>query len=72
MGTRNMADAVGHGHHGQTEGDVNAKETNGATSEDGSAATSENEDECAEQFGEKFVTCFHNCLNFNWLIIRND
>jgi hypothetical protein len=56
---------VSHGHNGQTESDGNAKESEGSTGEDGSTATAKHQNECAEQFGEEFVTCFHNVLNFN-------
>ena len=60
-----MADTVGHGNHGETEGDGNAKESDGSAGKDGCAAATENEDERAEQFGEKLVSDFHNVLNFN-------
>ena len=63
VSTRNVADAISHGNHSQTKGDGNAKETN--MSEEGGTATSENEDECAEQFGEELVANFHNVLSFN-------
>jgi hypothetical protein len=58
-----VTDAVGHGHHGETEGDGYAKEAN--VSEQGGTATAKYQNECAEQFGEELVTCFHNVLNFN-------
>ncbi len=64
--TRNVANAVGHGYNGQTEGDGNAKETD--MSKESSTATSKDQNERAEQFGEEFVTNFHNVLIFNWLL----
>ena len=65
---RNVTDAVGHSHHSQTEGDGYAKETD--MSEECSAAASEYQNECAEQFGEEFVTRFHNFLKFNELLVN--
>ena len=70
VGTRNVTNAVGHGHHSQTESDGYAKETN--VSEKSGTATTEHQNECAEQFGEELVANLHNTLNFNWLIIRFD
>ena len=58
-----MANAVSHGHYGETESNGNAKESD--MSEESSSATSEDQNECTEQFGEEFVTCFHNSLNFS-------
>ena len=63
VSARDVADAISHGHHGQTEGDGNAKETD--MSEEGGTATSKDEDECAEQFGEEFVTNLHSLLILN-------
>jgi hypothetical protein len=60
-----VADTVCHGYNGQTEGNGNAKESKGSTGENGGTATAKHQNECAEQFGEEFVTCFHNVLNFN-------
>lgn len=53
-----MADAIGHSHYGETEGDGYAKETD--VSEDCGTATTENKHESAEQFSKEFVTHFHN------------
>jgi hypothetical protein len=37
-------------------------------SKESSTATSKDQNERAEQFGEEFVTNFHNVLIFNWLL----
>ena len=58
-----MTDTIGHGHHGETESDGYAKESN--MSEKSGSATAKHQDECAEQFSKKLVTCFHNSLNFS-------
>ena len=63
VSTRNVTDTISHGHHSETKGDGYAKESD--MSEEGGTAAAENQNECAEQFGEEFVTCFHNVLNFS-------
>ena len=60
-----MTDTIGHSHHGETESDGDAKETDVA--KQSGTATAENQNERAEQFGEEFVTHFHNSLNFRSL-----
>ena len=58
VSARNVTDAVGHSDDCETEGDSNTKESN--MTKDCSTATTENKNERAEQFGEEFVTDFHN------------
>jgi len=60
-----VTDAIGHGHHGETEGDSNAQETDCSAGEDCSTATAENKNERAEKFGEEFVTSLNNFLVFS-------
>ena len=58
MSTGDVTDAISHRYYGQAESDSNTDKTN--LSEECCAATSENQNECAEQLGEKLVTRFHN------------
>lgn len=58
MCTRDMSDAVSHRNDCQAESDCYSEKTN--MSEECCAATSENQNECAEQLGEKLVTRFHD------------
>lgn len=57
MSARDMANAISHGDHGETKGDGYTKESD--VSKDCCTATTENKNECAEEFGEEFVTDFH-------------
>lgn len=63
MSTRDVTDTISHSHNGETKSDSNTKETNFSSGKDCSTATTENKNECAEQFGEEFVTNFHSIKN---------
>ena len=58
MSARDVTDAVSHSYNCQTKSYSYTEKT--YLSEECCAASSENQNECAEQLGEKLVTCFHD------------
>lgn len=62
VGAAHMADAVGHGDDGETEGDSHAEEAHMA--EQCGSAAAQHQDERAEAFGKHFVGNLHSSLAF--------
>jgi hypothetical protein len=60
VGTRDVSDTVSHSDYSETESDGDTEETDFTTGKNGGTATTKHQNECADQFGEEFVTCFHN------------